>query len=106
MSTYDSSLTPPFDDSVQLSDMQVDISDELPIVANGERDVTVATTDVPEVTMVSNAESQISKKRGYAIVAILFFINLLNYMDRFTVAGIKHFMCSALFNIKLFFVKY
>lgn len=89
MSTYDSSITPPFDDSVQLSDMQVDISDELPIVANGERDVTeVQTADVPKVAMIGDTEGQISKKRGYAIVAILFFINLLNYMDRFTIAGV------------------
>ncbi|KAM5152524.1 protein spinster homolog 1 [Mantella aurantiaca] len=30
----------------------------------------------------------ISYKRSVAIVAILFYINLLNYMDRFTVAGV------------------
>ena len=90
MSTYDSNLEPPFDDSVQLAEMHDD-SDDLPIVVNpvnGERNVTpINTADVPVVTMVTNTGDQISKKRGYAIVAILFFINLLNYMDRFTIAG-------------------
>ena len=38
-------------------------------------------------TMMSTNGQQISKKKGYAIVGILFFINLLNYMDRFTIAG-------------------
>lgn len=93
MSTYDSSLEPPFDDSVQLADMQVDDTDDLPIVTapvqNGERNVTsVNAADMPEVQMMASNGDQISKRRGYAIVAILFFINLLNYMDRFTIAGV------------------
>ncbi|KAL4223098.1 Protein spinster 3 [Mactra antiquata] len=87
MTTYDTSLEPPFDDSVQLSDMQVDVSDEGPIAVNGDTDGTRSPTDLPDVRMSDN-ENQISKKRGYCIVAILFFINLLNYMDRFTVAGV------------------
>ena len=85
MSKYDSSLTPPFDDSVQLSDMQVDISDDLPIVASEEGGGGVM--DVPDVD-VPEPNRQISKTRGYLIVGILFFINLLNYMDRFTIAGL------------------
>ena len=73
---------PPFDDTVQLSDMKVDISDEAPIVENGP-----GYGDEPEVQTVTG-DNQISKARGYAIVAILFFVNLLNYMDRFTIAGV------------------
>ena len=74
--------TPPFDDSVQLSEMQVDVSDDLPIVSDQGR------TDMDDPpTMMSTNGQQISKKKGYAIVGILFFINLLNYMDRFTIAG-------------------
>ncbi|WAR02242.1 SPIN-like protein [Mya arenaria] len=79
MSNYDSNLTPPFDDSVQLSEMQVDVSDDLPIDAAG------GDMELPEVEIVENT-NHISTKRGYVIVAILFFINLLNYMDRFTIA--------------------
>lgn len=92
MITYDSSLTPPFDDSVQLSEMQVDISDDEPIVANGmSGDGPVRDgSDLPIVQTMAGEESQISKKRGYAIVGILFIINLLNYMDRFTIAGVLH----------------
>lgn len=86
MTTYDTGLQPPFDDSVQLSDMQVDVSDERPIVVNGDTDGTRSSNDLPAVTM-NSPENQIGRKRGYAIVAILFFINLLNYMDRFTIAG-------------------
>ncbi|XP_052799729.1 protein spinster homolog 1-like isoform X2 [Mya arenaria] len=81
MSNYDSNLTPPFDDSVQLSEMQVDVSDDLPIDAAG------GDMELPEVEIVENT-NHISTKRGYVIVAILFFINLLNYMDRFTIAGV------------------
>lgn len=33
------------------------------------------------------AASPSPSKRAYVSVAILFFINLLNYMDRYTVAG-------------------
>ena len=73
---------PPFDDTVQLSDMKVDVSDEAPIVENGP-----GYGEEPEVQTVTG-ENQISKARGYAIVAILFFVNLLNYMDRFTIAGV------------------
>lgn len=92
MTTYDTNITPPFDDSVQLSEMQVDVSDDLPIVANGmddDRDGPVKDiTDVPDVQTMPNQDNQISRERGFAIVVILFFINLLNYMDRFTIAGV------------------
>lgn len=82
-----SNQTPPFDDSVQLSEMQVDVSDDLPIVTDQElRDR--PRPEMDEQTVMYSASGQpISKKKGYVIVAILFFINLLNYMDRFTVAG-------------------
>lgn len=62
--------------------MKVDVSDEAPIVENGP-----GYGDEPEVQTITG-DSQISKGRGYAIVAILFFVNLLNYMDRFTIAGV------------------
>lgn len=75
---------PPFDDTVQLSNMKFDVSDEVPIVENGP-DLAEHPPDVETVTADVN---QISKKRGYAIVGILFFVNLLNYMDRFTIAGV------------------
>ena len=76
---------PPFDDTVQLSEMQVDVSDELPIVGNGVGYEVEPTEE--EVVMRTSSGQPISKKRAYAMVAILFFINLLNYMDRFTIAG-------------------
>lgn len=78
-----SNLTPPFDDSVQLSEMQIDVSDEQPIVeAQSQPDM-----EEPAI-MMSTSGKVISKRKGYAIVAILFFVNLLNYMDRFTIAGL------------------
>lgn len=75
--------SPPFDDTVQLSDMKVDISDQTPIVENGQGFL----EDPPDVQTVTGDVSHISNRRGYAIVAVLFYVNLLNYMDRFTVAG-------------------
>ena len=35
----------------------------------------------------SYTDDGISNRRKYLAVAVLFFINLLNYMDRFTIAG-------------------
>ncbi|XP_052269100.1 protein spinster homolog 1-like isoform X3 [Dreissena polymorpha] len=86
MSTYDSNLSPPFDDLVQLTDMEVAVSDEQPIVNDSGRN----TMETPDVTVVSPTDdpNHISKARGYVIVLILFLINLLNYMDRFTIAGV------------------
>lgn len=75
---------PPFDDTVQLSAMKFDVSDEAPIVENGQGFV----EDPPDVETVTADVNHISKTRGYAIVAILFSVNLLNYMDRFTIAGV------------------
>ena len=85
-------LSPPFDDTVQLSSMEVTVSDEDQLV---ERDLDVKQhtpgltqdTDMPDVAMRTESGEPISNGRGYAIVAILFSINLLNYMDRFTIAG-------------------
>ena len=74
---------PPFDDTVQLSDMKVDFSDEAPVVENGQGFL----EDPPDVELTTGEVNHISTRRGYAIVGILFFVNLLNYMDRFTIAG-------------------
>ena len=74
---------PPFDDTVQLSNMKVDFSDEASIVDNGQGFV----EEPPDIELATGEVNQISKRRGYAIVGILFFVNLLNYMDRFTIAG-------------------
>ncbi|KAL3856420.1 hypothetical protein ACJMK2_011184 [Sinanodonta woodiana] len=79
--------SPPFDDTVQLEIMPVDFSDESPIIRcaddNSDEDA------MPPVIMrVGSQEEEIGRKKGYLIIAVLFFINLLNYMDRFTIAGV------------------
>lgn len=79
-----SRILPPFDDTVQLDDMPVDISDTSPIVRNNEGDG--SHMGDPEVSVVT-ADDSISKGRAYFMVFVLLFINLLNYMDRFTIAG-------------------
>ncbi|KAK3083986.1 hypothetical protein FSP39_006341 [Pinctada imbricata] len=84
-----SQLQPPFDDTLQLEDMPVDFSDTSPIVKDEEPEEDEGPSgprvDVQEGT---TGDPNISTARGYAIVAILLFINLLNYMDRFTIAGV------------------
>lgn len=80
-----SRILPPFDDTVQLDDMPVDISDTSPIVrSNDNTDPRVGSPDVEVV----DADG-ISKSRAYFMVFVLLFINLLNYMDRFTIAGLS-----------------
>ena len=80
----------PIDDTFQLDAMPVDISDTEPIVQNNpinEDDRTSNVTTTPEPIIQSGTTSDISKGRAYVTVAILLTINLLNYMDRYTVAG-------------------
>ena len=88
----------PFDDTFQLddiNDMSVDVSDSAPIVKNTTTNSNDSENDgVPEVTTVTQptansvTTTDISKGRAYVCVAILLTINLLNYMDRYTIAGI------------------
>lgn len=78
-----SRILPPFDDTVQLDDMPVDISDTSPIVRNN--DIAESHVRTPDVEVVAG---DISKHRAYFMVFVLLFINLLNYMDRFTIAGL------------------
>ncbi|XP_048746998.1 protein spinster homolog 1-like isoform X3 [Ostrea edulis] len=56
-----------------------------PIVRNNEGDG--SHMGDPEVSVVT-ADDSISKGRAYFMVFVLLFINLLNYMDRFTIAGV------------------
>ncbi|XP_052063857.1 protein spinster homolog 1-like isoform X1 [Mytilus californianus] len=81
----------PIDDTFQLDAMPVDVSDTEPIVQNNtinEDDRIPNVTTTPEPTIQSGTTSDISKGRAFVTVAILLTINLLNYMDRYTVAGV------------------
>lgn len=80
-----SRILPPFDDTVQLDDMPVDISDTSPIVRSNDK--TEPRVESPDVEVVD--ADGISKSRAYFMVFVLLFINLLNYMDRFTIAGLS-----------------
>lgn len=80
-----SRILPPFDDTVQLDDMPVDISDTSPIVRSNDN--TEPRVESPDVEVVD--ADGISKSRAYFMVFVLLFINLLNYMDRFTIAGLS-----------------
>ncbi|CAH1800648.1 unnamed protein product [Owenia fusiformis] len=81
-----SDLTAPLDDTLILEDMSGDI-------------LTQNVEDFPpnergEINVVNNSEEnqspQITRtpRKSYVILAVLVFINLLNYMDRFTIAGV------------------
>ena len=70
---------------------------------NGKRHRSGEMSTLPEPTTLPSSKVKvspnksetvsdgISQKRKYAAVAVLFFINLLNYMDRYTIAGKKTF---------------
>ena len=77
-----SSITP-FDDTVQLIEvMPSEFSDDLePIVQDGR-----GTREQPQNESSDNA-MVVSKRRAYWTLGILLFVNLLNYMDRYTVSG-------------------
>lgn len=39
-------------------------------------------------TFITNVnDSKLSRRRSYVAVAVLCYVNLLNYMDRYTIAG-------------------
>ena len=88
-----SSSGPPFDDTVQLETMEqteYTDSDTAPIYPY-EREMPPP-DDVPHVTVTDPRMDErgaplVGRKRAYVTVAILLLINLLNYMDRFTIAG-------------------
>ena len=78
----------PFDDTFHLDDMPVDVSDTAPIVSTEiENDRLPDVRAVTETAVESGITLDISRGRAYATVAILLTVNLLNYMDRYTVAG-------------------
>ncbi|XP_013413275.1 protein spinster homolog 1 isoform X2 [Lingula anatina] len=97
-----SGLEPPFDDTVVLQDMigEQSYDEDVPngifpddtekiisdgrLEGNGREDP----DDSVEVKIPSERPHNITKARSYVIVAVLLFINLLNYMDRFTIAGV------------------
>ncbi|KAJ8312868.1 hypothetical protein KUTeg_010241 [Tegillarca granosa] len=83
-----SAYTPPFDDTVQLDDMPVDFSDTSPIVDPGEEDENKQGSSVQTVVVTAEDADDISKTRSIFTVLILLCINLLNYMDRYTIAGV------------------
>ena len=79
----------PFDDTFHLDDMPVDVSDTAPIVSTEtENDRLPDVRAVTETAVESGITLDISRGRAYATVAILLTVNLLNYMDRYTVAGV------------------
>lgn len=52
-------------------------------------------SDQPDSNASSMQTTVISQKRSYIAVAVLCYINLLNYMDRYTIAG-EHTVIKAI----------
>lgn len=82
------SQSPPFDDTVHLDDMPVDFSesDDTAAIVPNESPVAGRTT-TSTTTENEEPETTFSQTTAHITVAILLLINLLNYMDRFTIAG-------------------
>lgn len=90
------SLNSPFDDTVQLEEMYEEdysVSDTAPIIQSNKRgqedenSVSHPESTVTEPKMDERGAPLKGKRAAYITVATLLFINLLNYMDRYTVAG-------------------
>lgn len=52
-------------------------------------------SEQPDSDASSMPPTSISKKRAYVAVAVLCYVNLLNYMDRYTIAG-EHIVIKAI----------
>lgn len=88
-----SSTEPPFDDTVQLEAMEAadyfNDSDTTPIVSGDRSGNAVASSGGDVHSNVDEKGAPIHGRRAaYVTIATLLFINLLNYMDRFTIAGV------------------
>lgn len=62
---------------------------------------------VNSVTSLTTPESQnppISNRQAYVTMAVLCYINLLNYMERYTIAGWYELFIARLFKLVLFFI--
>ena len=88
------SAVPPFDDTVQLETMEATeyfaASDTAPIaiIEREPPESRPRLVIVADHSTMSEAEAPvIGKKKAYVTIATLLLINLLNYMDRFTIAG-------------------
>lgn len=100
-----SGLVPPYDDTVRLSDMagvadptqpdgifNDDTEQIIPYeIATENQNGIQQVADPAVIVIVKRTENEfIGRKKSYVIVAVLLCINLLNYMDRFTVAGVLY----------------
>ncbi|KAL4658363.1 hypothetical protein GN956_G3076 [Arapaima gigas] len=78
-------------------------SDSVPFFSDDDEEE--VTSESESSRPVEESASGVTPKRAYAIVAVLCYINLLNYMDRFTVAGTAFcpvFICSYMFLAPIF----
>lgn len=105
------SADPPFDDTVQLEAMAAaeyfDDSDRAPIVNNEEDEAEETQVQpiqnhviVSDAVMSESGAPMQGRTKAYITVATLLLINLLNYMDRFTVAG-KYFLSLNFFHTEM-----
>lgn len=78
----------PFDDTVQLVEVMPsnDISDGVNTYQNVPAPISAPTSNGGE-TEIQQPTVIISRKKAYITVGTLLLVNLLNYMDRFTIAG-------------------
>lgn len=67
------------------------VTDDAPLLINEDRIGELEETQNSEDDSNSHLQETRSNRLGYLTVSILTFTNLLNYMDRFTVAG-KHYL--------------
>ena len=81
--TLHANRSAPLDDTVQLADVMSShqFSDHVPVEPASE--VVIRQTD----GRMEGSAPAITKWQSRATVAILLAVNLLNYMDRFTIAG-------------------
>ncbi|KAK3767380.1 hypothetical protein RRG08_049748 [Elysia crispata] len=74
--------------SSQAYDMDRGRDDLEPIVQDGRGGTSLTSPRELPDNETSNSSSFVSKRRAYLTLGILLFVNLLNYMDRYTVSGV------------------
>ncbi len=81
----------PIDDTVQLDEMAVESDDSnflnFPPVSDDVRIIPGNDSEEEKVAAQAGVRAKRVSRRSVLTVVVLFGINLMNYMDRFTVAG-------------------
>lgn len=77
-------------ENIKLKDFKMETDRQISFEANSESNLSTAQSSASLIS--SNQNQPLNKKSSYVTLVIMFTLNLINYSDRFTIAGKYHFL--------------